>query len=110
VVIEHGGGLATRYYHLSKFAAGMRAGRQVRQKEIIGYVGTTGLSTGPHLHFALTRNGVFVDPAKMQVVREAAVPDRVAFLAAIKPHLAAMAAFRPGAAPAAPPSAVAKKE
>jgi murein DD-endopeptidase MepM/ murein hydrolase activator NlpD len=100
VVIEHGGGLATRYYHLSKFAAGMRAGRQVRQKEIIGYVGTTGLSTGPHLHFALTRNGVFVDPAKMQVVREAAVPDRAAFLAAIKPHLAAMAAFRPGSASA----------
>ena len=108
VVIEHGGGLATRYYHLSRFAAGMRAGRQVRQKEIIGYVGTTGLSTGPHLHFALTRNGIFVDPSKMQVVREAAVPDKVAFLASIKPHLAAMASFRPGTAATAP--AVAKKE
>jgi murein DD-endopeptidase MepM/ murein hydrolase activator NlpD len=107
VVIEHGGGLATRYYHLSRFAPGMHAGRQVRQKEIIGYVGTTGLSTGPHLHFALTRNGVFVDPSKMQVVREAAVPDKAAFLTAIKPQLAAMAAFRAGAPPAV---SVAKKE
>jgi murein DD-endopeptidase MepM/ murein hydrolase activator NlpD len=94
VVIDHGGGLATRYYHLSRFASGMRAGRQVRQKEIIGFVGSTGLSTGPHLHFALTRNGVFVDPSKMQAVREAAVPDKAAFLAAIKPHLAALASGR----------------
>jgi murein DD-endopeptidase MepM/ murein hydrolase activator NlpD/uncharacterized membrane protein len=104
VVIEHGGGLATRYYHLSKFAPGMRAGRQVRQKEIIGYVGTTGLSTGPHLHFALTRNGAFVDPSKMQAVRETPVADKTAFMAAIKPHLNAMTAFR-GGPPAPPPRA-----
>lgn len=84
VVIAHGNGLATRYYHLSRFAPGMKVGRQVRQKEVIGYVGTTGLSTGPHLHFALTQNGAFVDPTRMQVVREAPVRDRAAFLAAIK--------------------------
>ncbi len=106
VVIEHGNGLATRYYHLSRFAAGLRAGRHVRQKEIIGYVGTTGLSTGPHLHFALTRNGAFVDPTKMQAVREAPVAERAAFLAAIKPHVAAMASFR--SAPSTPAPSVAK--
>lgn len=103
VVIDHGGGMATRYYHLSRFASGMRVGRQVRQKEIIGFVGTTGLSTGPHLHFALTKNGSFVDPSKMQAVREAAVPDKAAFLAAIKPHLAAMSSGK------SPAPALAKK-
>lgn len=87
VVIQHGNGLATRYYHLQRFAAGMRAGRQVRQKDLIGYVGTTGLSTGPHLHFAVTRNGAFIDPTRLQSVREAAVPDRAAFLATIRPFL-----------------------
>ena len=52
VVIAHSNGLSTRYYHLSKFARGLRAGQQVRQKDVIGFVGTTGLSTGPHLHFS----------------------------------------------------------
>jgi murein DD-endopeptidase MepM/ murein hydrolase activator NlpD len=98
VVIEHGAGLATRYYHLSRFAPGMRAGRQVRQKEVIGYVGTTGLSTGPHLHFSVTRNGAFIDPMKMQAVREAPVPDKTAFLNGIKNYVASMAAVRAGAA------------
>jgi murein DD-endopeptidase MepM/ murein hydrolase activator NlpD len=98
VVIEHGNGLATRYYHLQRFASGMRAGRQVRQKDLIGYVGSTGLATGPHLHFAVTNRGVFIDPTRLQAVREAAVPDRNAFQAAIRPFLQA---FR-GALP--PPS------
>jgi murein DD-endopeptidase MepM/ murein hydrolase activator NlpD len=89
VVIQHGNGLATRYYHLSRFAPGLRAGRQVRQKELIGYVGTTGLSTGPHLHFAVTKNGVFVDPTKLAAVREAPVADRAAFMASIKPWVTA---------------------
>jgi murein DD-endopeptidase MepM/ murein hydrolase activator NlpD len=90
VVIQHGNGLATRYYHMSRFAPGMRAGRQVRQKELIGYVGTTGLSTGPHLHFAVTKNGAFVDPTKLTPIRESPVSDRNAFLAAIKQRLAVL--------------------
>ena len=89
VVIQHGNGLSTRYYHLQRFAAGMRAGRQVRQKDLIGYVGATGLATGPHLHFAVTKDGAFVDPTRLQSVREAAVPDRAAFQAAIRPFLQA---------------------
>ena len=97
VVIAHSNGLATRYYHLSKFARGLRAGQQVRQKDLIGFVGTTGLSTGPHLHFSVTRNGAFVDPSKLAVNRDPPVPDRGAFLETIRPRIAAMKAIPAGA-------------
>jgi len=97
VVIAHSNGLSTRYYHLSKFARGLRAGMQVRQKDVIGFVGTTGLSTGPHLHFSVTRNGAFVDPSKLQINRDAPVPDRGAFIDAIRPRIAAMKAMQLGA-------------
>ena len=97
VVLAHSNGLATRYYHLSRFARGLRAGMQVRQKDVIGFVGTTGLSTGPHLHFSVTKNGAFVDPSKLAVNREAPVPDRAAFLDAVRPRIAALKAMQPGA-------------
>ncbi len=93
VVIAHGGNLATRYYHLSRMARGLVVGRHVKQKEVIGYVGTTGLSTGPHLHFSVTKGGAFVDPFKLQVAREAPVPNRAAYLDAIKPLLAALSSL-----------------
>ncbi len=95
VVISHGQGLQTRYYHLQRFARGLTVGSRVAQKDIIGYVGTTGLSTGPHLHFSITRGGVFVDPSKLPVLREAAVPDRAAFMNAIRPRLAVLRALPP---------------
>jgi murein DD-endopeptidase MepM/ murein hydrolase activator NlpD len=97
VVLAHAGGIATRYYHLSKFARGLRAGQQVKQKDVIGFVGTTGLSTGPHLHFSVTKNGAFVDPSKLAVNRDPPVPDRGAFLDAIRPRIAALKAMQPGA-------------
>ena len=97
VVIAHANGLATRYYHLSRFAHGLHAGQMVRQKDVIGYVGTTGLSTGPHLHFSLTKNGAFVDPSKMQVTRDPSVPDRPGFLEAIRPRVAALKLLQPSA-------------
>jgi murein DD-endopeptidase MepM/ murein hydrolase activator NlpD len=62
VEVEHEGGYTSRYSHLQRFAASVRTGSQVRKGQIIGYVGTSGLTTGPHLHFALTKNDVFVDP------------------------------------------------
>jgi murein DD-endopeptidase MepM/ murein hydrolase activator NlpD len=95
IVINHNGGLATRYYHLSRFAKGLVAGKHVNQKEVIGYVGTTGLSTGPHLHFSVTRNGAFVDPTKIQVSREAPVANRAAYLEAIRPRLASLKGLDP---------------
>jgi murein DD-endopeptidase MepM/ murein hydrolase activator NlpD len=104
VVIEHGNGFGTRYYHLQRFASGMRVGRQVRQKDLIGYVGSTGLATGPHLHFAMTRNGVFVDPTRLQSAREASVLDRAAYLTAIRPLLQTFRGVLPPAAVPVPPA------
>jgi murein DD-endopeptidase MepM/ murein hydrolase activator NlpD len=95
VVIAHSNGINTRYYHLSKFARGLRAGQTVKQKDVIGFVGTTGLSTGPHLHFSVTKNGAFVDPNKMQINRDAPVADRVGFMEAIRPRLAALRDAQP---------------
>lgn len=95
VVINHATGLSTRYYHLSRFARGLRAGQQVKQKDVIGYVGTTGLSTGPHLHFSVTKAGVFVDPSKLAPGREPPVAERMAFLEAVKPRLASLRAMQP---------------
>jgi murein DD-endopeptidase MepM/ murein hydrolase activator NlpD len=97
VVLAHSGGLTTRYYHLSRYARGLHAGQTVKQKDVIGYVGMTGLATGPHLHFSVTKNGAFVDPSKLAVSREAPVADRAAFLEVIRPRLAALKSIQPGA-------------
>jgi len=64
VRIRHGNGYETGYGHMSSFAAGQAVGTYVRQGEIIGYVGSTGLSTGPHVHFEMKRNGQYVNPAE----------------------------------------------
>jgi murein DD-endopeptidase MepM/ murein hydrolase activator NlpD len=97
VVLAHANGLCTRYYHLSRFARGLKAGKLVRQKEVIGFVGTTGLSTGPHLHFSVTKNGAFVDPSKVQVNRDPPVAEPATYLAAIRPRLASLRALDPAA-------------
>ena len=63
VVISHGGGVATLYAHMSKMA--VSKGQKVSQGTIIGYVGSTGYSTGPHLHFEVIKNGDYVNPISM---------------------------------------------
>jgi murein DD-endopeptidase MepM/ murein hydrolase activator NlpD len=85
----------TKYYHLSRFAKGLKVGKHVAQKEVIGYVGTTGLSTGPHLHFSMIKNGKYVDPAGQGVQRDPPVANKKAYLQAIKPRLAALKALAP---------------
>src|SRR5688572_26849065 len=64
VRVRHASGYETFYLHLSAFASGIRAGVRVDQGQTVGLVGSTGLATGPHLHYGLTRNGVFVNPLR----------------------------------------------
>jgi N-acetylmuramoyl-L-alanine amidase len=66
VAIRHGNGYVTYYGHLSRYARGIRKGKRVKQKQIIGYVGSTGVATGPHLDYRISRNGKFLDPLKMK--------------------------------------------
>ena len=67
VEIRHGNGFTTYYAHLSRFARGLRRGSKVIQGQVIGYVGSTGLSTGPHLDYRVRRNGVFVNPLTLKM-------------------------------------------
>jgi murein DD-endopeptidase MepM/ murein hydrolase activator NlpD len=69
VEIRHRDGMVTRYGHLRGFAASLRVGQVVTQGQVIGYVGSTGLSTGPHLHFETLVNGVSKEPTR--TLREA---------------------------------------
>ena len=62
VAIRHPSGFITRYGHMSRFSAKVRTGTRVRQGDVIGYVGMTGLATGPHLHYELWRGGRPLDP------------------------------------------------
>jgi murein DD-endopeptidase MepM/ murein hydrolase activator NlpD len=65
--IRHANGYETAYAHMSRFARGMRAGARVRQGQVIGYVGTTGRSTGPHLHYEVLRRGQQINPINLRV-------------------------------------------
>ena len=67
ITIKHNGTYSTRYAHMSKFQSGVNVGTQVRQGQIIGYVGSTGLSTGPHLHYEIIQNGVHVNPMTVKL-------------------------------------------
>lgn len=68
--IRHANGYKTTYGHMQRFAPGVAADVRVRQGQIIGYVGSTGDVTGPHLHFEILVNNTFVDPMRIQVPRE----------------------------------------
>jgi murein DD-endopeptidase MepM/ murein hydrolase activator NlpD len=65
VKIQHNSVYATAYMHLSRFGDGISSGKFVKQGDIIGYVGSSGLSTGPHLDFRFYKNGSPVDPLKV---------------------------------------------
>ncbi|MEO1448351.1 MAG: peptidoglycan DD-metalloendopeptidase family protein, partial [Bacteroidota bacterium] len=65
VKIRHNSNFTTAYLHLYKYGSGIKAGTEVKQGQVIGYVGSTGLSTGPHLDFRFYKNGVPVDPLKV---------------------------------------------
>lgn len=84
IIINHHNGYKTLYAHQSNYAKGIRSGKNVKKGELIGYVGTTGLSSGPHLHLGLYRNGVAIDP--MSVIQKPKIEglsgkDKTTFLA-----------------------------
>ena len=65
--IRHNSTYKTAYAHLSKFAKGIRKGVRVNQGQIIGYVGSTGMSTGPHLHYEVIKNGKKINSQRMKL-------------------------------------------
>lgn len=67
VVLKHNGKYETAYGHLSRFASGLSKGKRVNQGEVIGYVGSTGMATGPHLHYELRVDGLQRDPTKVML-------------------------------------------
>jgi murein DD-endopeptidase MepM/ murein hydrolase activator NlpD len=67
VQIQHQNGYVSSYAHLSRYADGLRVGDRVEQKQVIGYVGQTGLATGPHVCFRIQRNGKYVDPSRLRM-------------------------------------------
>ena len=94
VKLRHGGGIDTRYCHMSRIA--VNRGQSVRRGQVIGYVGSTGLSTGAHLHYEMYRNGRAIDPASVQYVTRAQLSG--AELQRFKDTLAKMKTVEPGAA------------
>jgi murein DD-endopeptidase MepM/ murein hydrolase activator NlpD len=97
VRLDHGGGIATGYGHMSRIA--VSPGLTVRRGQVIGYVGSTGLSTGPHLHYEAYRNGQTVNPMSIGAVVQRATVDP-AQLAAFRAKLAQVTAIKPNSGPA----------
>ena len=76
VKIRHNGTYATSYSHLNGYGPGVRKGVRVKQGQVIGYVGTTGVSTGPHLHFAFYENGRYINPLSKRFPAAEPVPKK----------------------------------
>jgi murein DD-endopeptidase MepM/ murein hydrolase activator NlpD len=74
IEIQHANEVRTVYGHLSRFARGLREGERVRQGEVIGFVGMTGLATGPHLHYEYLLRGVHKDPQKVPLPNDRPIP------------------------------------
>ncbi|MFU2326765.1 OapA family protein [Pseudomonas sp. NFX98] len=92
VIIQHGNTYRTLYGHMQGFAKGVQTGSNVKQGQVIGYIGTTGLSTGPHLHYEFQVNGVHVDPLGQKVAMADPISkaERARFLAQSQPLMARM--------------------
>ena len=77
IVLKHANGYESMYMHLNSFAKNLKKGGKVRQGEVIGYVGSTGYSTGPHLDFRMKKNGQFLNPEKVLSPRDESVPKKM---------------------------------
>jgi murein DD-endopeptidase MepM/ murein hydrolase activator NlpD len=94
VKLSHGGGMGTGYGHMSRIA--VRPGQRVNRGQLIGYIGSTGLSTGPHLHFEVYRNGQAVNPASVSFVTRARLEGKA--LADFRARIRQLTTVAPGAA------------
>ena len=74
MVIQHNKTISTAYGHMSRFVKGQHVGERVRQGEVIGYVGMTGLATGPHLHYEFRVNGVQRNPQTVTLPKPEPLP------------------------------------
>lgn len=90
VTIDHAGNYSTLYGHMSRFASGIRKGSTVKQGQIIGYVGSTGLATGPHLHYEFHVGGKVVNPITVTLPKAEGIPknEMARFSAQIQPLFA----------------------
>lgn len=97
VVLAHNGTYSTAYAHLSRFARGLRQGMTVRQGQTIGYVGSTGLATGPHLHYEFRVNGAHQNPLTVKLPKSLPIPAQYKqdFLAKARPLLAELDRIAP---------------
>ena len=101
VELRHANGIRTRYGHLSAYAKGLHIGQRIAQGETIAYVGSTGLSTGPHLHYEFLVNGRPTNPLRKDAGEGQSVPKslkdaydaaRTRLLAQLEPHTTPVAA------------------
>ena len=110
VRLRHGNGYQTNYLHLSRYAKGLRRGQRVSQGDLVGYVGSTGLSTGPHLDYRVKKNGRWINPLSLQNTPSRPVP--ASELPAFQERRDALRAALEGASlpPEVPPTQVARRE
>lgn len=96
IFLRHGGKYTTVYGHLSRFARGLKTGSKVKQGQIIGYVGSTGLATGPHLHYEFRINGVHRNPLTVKLPKTVRLPKKemARFLEQVRPVIAQLDELR----------------
>ena len=96
IVLQHGQQYTTKYLHLSRFARGIKPGAQVTQGQTIGYVGSSGWATGPHLHYEFLVNGVHRNPKTVKLPQASPVPkdEMSRFRSSIQPVLAQLQAIK----------------
>ena len=88
--IRHQGGLTSHYAHLASFANGLKVGDRVEQKQVIGYVGSTGLSTGPHVCFRVKQDGRYIDPMEISgPAGDPVAPSQLAVFRSVRDQLLA---------------------
>ena len=95
VIIQHGQKYTTLYAHLNKYGRGIRNGKRVRQGQIIGYIGSSGMATGPHLHYEFRVNGVHRNPLTVKLPRANALKGQAKkqFLASTTKYRQQLVAF-----------------